>query len=93
MQVLSLDDGFYLFPPNPDGLMKLAYHNAGYLNPQPVAGGSTDVQGVSIPRTKLTPGAEDGAIPKEMVVALRQGLRGIYPELAEKDFVSTRLCW
>jgi hypothetical protein len=39
-----------------------------------------DRNGTSVPRTVLTPGASsDHAIPKEMV--------------AEKDFVSTRLCW
>lgn len=84
--IFDLSNGFYVFPPNPDGLMKVAIHGAGYLNPT----GS----GVSVPRTKLTPGAEDGSIPKEMAHALRQGLSQVYPRLArEKDFVSTRLCW
>lgn len=48
---------------------------------------------VSVPRTKLTPGAEDGMIPLEMIEQLRYGLAQYYPELAKKDFVSTRLCW
>lgn len=51
------------------------------------------MNGTSLPRTKLTPGAEDGCIPKEMVDQLREGLRDIFPELAEKDFEGTRLCW
>ena len=75
-----------MFPPNPEGLVKVAIHGPGYLNCQ---GGSK----VSVPRTKLTPGAEDGFIPKEMVDELREGLRDIFPELAVKDFESTRLCW
>lgn len=85
--IFDLSNGFYVFPPNPEGLMKVAIHGAGYLN-------RNVSSGVSEPRTKLTPGAEDGSIPKEMAHALRQGLSQVYPRLArEKDFVSTRLCW
>lgn len=67
--------------------MKMAIHCAGYVNPV------DEVNGVSVPRTKLTPGAEDGAIPKVMLQALRKGLSEVYPELAKKDYVMTRLCW
>ncbi|WWC89147.1 uncharacterized protein L201_004065 [Kwoniella dendrophila CBS 6074] len=83
--VFNLDDGWYVFPPNPEGLMKMAIHGAGVLNPQE--------NGVSIPRTKLTPGGEDGAIPLANLKILRDGLRQVYPGLANKDFYSTRLCW
>jgi sarcosine oxidase/L-pipecolate oxidase len=69
-------------------LVKVAIHGAGYTNKV-----ASDAAGVSVPRTKLTKGAEDGAIPKEMVDELRKGLRDIFPELAEKDFEGTRLCW
>ncbi|KAK4683690.1 hypothetical protein P7C73_g6542, partial [Tremellales sp. Uapishka_1] len=82
----NLDDGFYVFPPNPTGLVKVAIHGSGYTHPDAS-------NGVSTPRTKLTPGAEDGMIPTEMVRDLRQGLAEIYPELAKKEFVSTRMCW
>ncbi|OCF32932.1 sarcosine oxidase [Kwoniella heveanensis BCC8398] len=85
--VFNLDDGWYCFPPNPDGLVKMAIHGAGVINPQP------STNGVSVPRTKLTPGAEDGAIPLEMLKRLRKGMAEVYPELAKKDFVTTRLCW
>ena len=83
-QYFNIDNGFYVFPPNPEGIVKVAIHGAGYTNP---------VNGTSLPRTKLTPGAEEGSIPKEMVEELREGLRDIFPELAEKDFEGTRLCW
>lgn len=46
-----------------------------------------------MPRTKLTEGAEDGMIPREMIQQLRDGLARYYPDLAKKDFASTRLCW
>jgi sarcosine oxidase/L-pipecolate oxidase len=88
IKYFNIDNGFYVFPPNPEGLVKVAIHGAGYTNPSSNSSG-----GVSIPRTKLTPGAEDGCIPKAMVEELREGLRDIFPELAEKDFEGTRLCW
>jgi hypothetical protein len=98
-QYLNLDNGFYVFPPNPEGLVKVAIHNAGYTNPSTRHDGAIDGQGegegkkVSVPRTKLTPGAQDGFIPKAMIEELRVGLRDIFPELAAKDFEGTRLCW
>ncbi|ODO06225.1 sarcosine oxidase [Cryptococcus wingfieldii CBS 7118] len=85
--VFNLDNGWYCFPPNPEGLMKMAIHSAGYINPV------QEVGGVSVPRTKLTPGAESGAIPKVMMDELRSGLSEVYPELMKKDYAMTRLCW
>jgi sarcosine oxidase/L-pipecolate oxidase len=89
-QILNIDIGWYIFPPNPQGLIKMAIHGAGYTNPLPIAGEGC---AVSVPRTKLTPGAEDGMIPKTMLARLREGLAEVYPEFAEREFVSTRLCW
>ncbi|EIW70496.1 hypothetical protein TREMEDRAFT_60999 [Tremella mesenterica DSM 1558] len=83
--VVFLNNQFYVFPPDPNGIVKFAIHNPGYLNPAE--------NGVSIPHTILTPGAEDGMIPREMILELREGLRSVYPELAGNSFVTTRLCW
>lgn len=85
--VFNLDDGYYIFPPTKDRIVKMAIHGAGYTNT--VAHGGK----VSVPRTKLTPGAENGAIPVEAVRKIRQHLADHYPELAKKPFVDTRLCW
>jgi len=63
--VFDLSSGWYAFPPNPEGIVKLAIHGLGVIAP--------NSQGVSIPRTVLTPGAEAGFIPKEMVDDLRAG--------------------
>jgi sarcosine oxidase/L-pipecolate oxidase len=89
--VFNIDSGFYIFPPNPSGLVKCAIHGAGYLNPTPTQ--SSSASSVSVPRTKLTPGAEDGMIPLYMIGKLREGLAEIYPEMMKFDFTSTRLCW
>jgi hypothetical protein len=62
--------------------------SVGYVAPD------VDRNGTSVPRTVLTPGASsDHAIPKEMVANLRNAAGMYFPRLAEKDFVSTRLCW
>ncbi|KAG7527689.1 hypothetical protein FFLO_06676 [Filobasidium floriforme] len=97
---LDLTTGFYCFPPNPDGIMKLAIHADGYVNtsnppdPKSTNEGSAQSSGISAPRTILTPGAADGFIPKRQVQILRHELSKVFPRLAEeKDFVATRLCW
>jgi sarcosine oxidase/L-pipecolate oxidase len=89
--VFNLDNGFYIFPPTKDGIVKMAIHAAGYTNSKaPSASG----KGVSVPRTKLTPGTEGtGAIPADAVRAIRAFLKDTYPELAKKPFVDTRMCW
>jgi sarcosine oxidase/L-pipecolate oxidase len=88
--VFNLDNGFYIFPPTADGIVKMAIHAAGYTCS---TGPAKDGNRVSVPRTKLTPGAENGAIPVEAVRAIREFLGQHYPALAYKPFVDTRLCW
>jgi hypothetical protein len=97
--MFDMDTGFYVFPPNPQHIVKVAIHAAGYVNtsnppnPQSRNEHASQSAGVSVPRTIMTPGAEDGMIPKKMVKDLRDGLRSVFPKLAEKDFFATRLCW
>ncbi|KAJ7647653.1 FAD dependent oxidoreductase [Roridomyces roridus] len=82
--VLDFNSGFYIFPPNENNIVKMATHSAGYLH---------SVQGISTPRT-ISSNPDDGlSIPKSEVKKLRDGLRTVYPALAEKNFIATRLCW
>ncbi|KAI0090734.1 FAD dependent oxidoreductase [Irpex rosettiformis] len=83
--ILSFESGFYSFPPNADNIVKFAIHGRGYLH-QPNNGPST-------PRTKLSDGQDGLRIPKQAVKDLRAGLATVYPELSQKPFVTTRLCW
>ncbi|KAJ7496958.1 FAD dependent oxidoreductase [Mycena latifolia] len=84
--VLDYKSGFYIFPPNETNLVKMAVHSAGYTH---TLGANT----ISTPRT-ITSDPETGLlIPKEDVKELRDGLRMVYPALADKPFVATRLCW
>lgn len=97
--MFDMDTGFYVFPPNPQHIVKVAIHGAGYVNTSnpPNSQSQNEIasqaSGISTPRTILTPGAENGMIPKKMVKDLRDGLRRVFPKLAEKDFMGTRLCW
>lgn len=80
-----VDNGFYIFPPTADGVVKFAIHSKGYVNPQ------GDFP--SVPRTTSTPGFEDQHIPPEARYALKKGLQRVYPELALKKWSGSRLCW
>jgi sarcosine oxidase/L-pipecolate oxidase len=102
--VLDFKSGFYVFPvssgdqvdftltympddqPNEDNVVKLAIHSAGYTHFE-------GKRSTSTPRT-VTSDPESGLlIPRAALADLRGHLRNIYPELAEKPFRSTRLCW
>lgn len=85
--VLNFDNGFYVFPPNRDRLLKFAIHDGGYVN---LPDSSTPI---STPRTISSHGPAGLKIPKVMADKLRAGLKEIYPELAERPFCKTRLCW
>jgi hypothetical protein len=75
--------------PTDDNIVKLALHASGVLHhPQ----GDTD-KPVSTPRTITSHGDDGLRVPRSSLRRLRSELRGIYPELAEKPFAATRLCW
>ncbi|KIX04192.1 uncharacterized protein Z518_07746 [Rhinocladiella mackenziei CBS 650.93] len=77
----------YFFPPGPDGAFKLA-HSKFITNTltDPHSGITT-----SIPHTfAQNPG--DG-LPLEIEATMRDNLRRVLPELADRPFSYTRLCW
>ncbi|GAA5872185.1 hypothetical protein JCM16303_001003 [Sporobolomyces ruberrimus] len=84
---LCMDTGFYNFPPTSTGLLKFAIHDRGWLSPNP------QLNLPSTPRTSLTPGYEQQQIPASALAALKEGMKRIHPELAEKEILETRLCW
>ncbi|GAP92461.1 putative FAD dependent oxidoreductase [Rosellinia necatrix] len=120
---LNLTDGCFAIPPR-DGVLKMARHAYGYLNPQPVSHeplgrrcrcptpkDSNDDMGkepsaasastmttatttrISQPRTHLTDPTL--SIPAEAASDLRRAMRRMFPwpELADRPFFQTRLCW
>ncbi|KAF8178597.1 FAD dependent oxidoreductase [Mycena galopus ATCC 62051] len=84
--VLDFGSNFYIFPPNEQNLVKMAVHAAGYVQ-------SVGAKKISTPRTIISDPDTGLLIPKANVKELRDGLRMVYPSLAEKPFVATRMCW
>jgi len=89
--VLDFRSGFYVFPPTDDNIIKCAHHSSGVVYHPP---GNTDAERpVSTPRTISSHGDDGLRVPRSSLRRLRGLLAGIYPELAEKPFAATRLCW
>ncbi|KAL4922133.1 FAD dependent oxidoreductase [Aspergillus aurantiobrunneus] len=77
----------YFFPPQEDGIFKLAHS-------QFVTNTRTDENSgiaTSIPHTFSD--APDDDLPIEIERAMRRNLRRVLPELADRPFCYTRLCW
>jgi len=97
---LDFDTGFYTLPPTEDGIVKLGMHMAGHTHmistPQ-IDGdiGCNLARKISTPRTITShPHSGDGLrVPRPALQALRMQLRKVYPELGEKPWSATRLCW
>jgi len=85
--VLDWSSGFYIFPPNEKNIVKFATHSAGYTH--------TDEANrkISTPHTLVSDPVRGLLIPKSVVQDLRMHLKNVYPDLAEKPFCATRLCW
>lgn len=80
-----IDNGFYIFPPTKEGIVKFAIHQKGYINPQG--------EFPSLPRTHLSRGYKHQRVPETARRALLHGLTRVFPELAAKPWVMSRLCW
>ncbi|KAK4542193.1 hypothetical protein LTR36_007040 [Oleoguttula mirabilis] len=93
--LLSESSGMYIIQPRSRQL-KIARHGYGYANPvsiphpeRPAASGERVT--VSLPRTKQSDPAL--AIPPEGDAACRAYLARTIPELAERPWTRTRICW
>lgn len=76
--------GFYGFPINKDGIMKVAKHSVGYLNPR-------KGDRVSVPRTQST--HEGDTIPVRAVQDFREYLKTFLPVTEDLDITYARVCW
>lgn len=74
-----------VFPPNKDGIMKFAAVEF-FTNK---ANGI--VPGVSLPRYRSDNPKDD--IPKPYEIKIRNLLRELVPELADRKWSFTRICW
>ncbi|KAI5121451.1 hypothetical protein M0805_009559 [Coniferiporia weirii] len=88
--------GFYVFPPNKDNIVKVAKHTGGVTNFVPIPSApALDAASakISSPRTVFSHGPDGLKIPQPDAQIIRDCLQEVYPELANKPFNYTRLCW
>ncbi|KAK4515724.1 uncharacterized protein ATC70_010677 [Mucor velutinosus] len=76
--------GFYGFPDNGDGIIKIAKHSTGYLNPR-------KGDNVSVPRTQST--HEGDTIPVQALRDFREYLQKFLPITDDLDITYSRVCW
>ncbi|PMD48408.1 FAD dependent oxidoreductase [Hyaloscypha variabilis F] len=90
--LLNMSTGMFIIPPK-NQILKVARHGYGYSNPTsiPNPSGNGEKIDVSIPRTTL----DDPTlwVPREGEAACRQALREMIPELAERPFTKSKICW
>ncbi|TFY82998.1 hypothetical protein EWM64_g1011, partial [Hericium alpestre] len=89
--MVDFSSGFYIFPPDDMDVIKMAVHDAGYTHY--ASGQSESGEHASTPRTILSHGQDGLRIPRTAISKIRRFLHSVYPDLAEKPFASTRLCW
>lgn len=85
--VLNFANGIFIIPPR-NNLLKIARHAYGYQNPKavPIPGGNGVTMQVSLPEN-------DVPVPLEGQEAFRTALKELLPSFAEREFVTTRVCW
>ena len=88
----NLTTGLNLFPPY-QGEIKILRRSAGYTNTVTVPDPEHPSKKVEIsyPRTKVSHPRDE--IPEAAEAGLRENLREIMPELADRPFDRTRVCW
>ncbi|KAH6964455.1 FAD dependent oxidoreductase [Fusarium avenaceum] len=90
--IINLSTGVFIFPPTPKThILKIARHGYGWATEIEV----TDPLGQS--RTVSTPKYENNAaanyLPEDAQQALREGLQQLVPEIGDREWLRTRLCW
>ncbi|PWN32696.1 FAD dependent oxidoreductase [Meira miltonrushii] len=106
--VVNLDNGFYIFEPNADNILKCAIHgDEGFANPAPTY---DDCKGRPYPSfnhgmqasfngdrqpSQLSKGSAKTFIPEDKVDQMMSELIRLYPHIAKVDRqrISSRICW
>ncbi len=89
--IINMSRGTFIIPPRGHEL-KVARHGYGYRNlhsilgEQLANGDALDVYAVSVPRVGVR-------VPKEGQQACRAALRELLPDMADRPFTNTRICW
>lgn len=88
----NFSTGFNIFPPY-NGEIKCLRRSAGYRNTVVIPHPEDPSRSIttSLPRTVVTNPSD--AIPEDAEAALRDNLRELMPQLADRPFDRTKLCW
>lgn len=106
--LIHYTSGFFMIPPTPDGILKIARHSCGWLNeiqirnPEPLTAQAVDESGhhsttEAFIHTSL-PANDFVTLPPSSIDPLREFLAASVPSLAPrlaqpKPFSATRVCW
>ncbi|KAF7593141.1 hypothetical protein BBP40_012020 [Aspergillus hancockii] len=88
--MINLTSGIFCFPPTPGAnILKVARHSYGF---------ATSIRGKGSGRTVSAPklesnNADKSFLPREADEALRDGLRQLVPQFADRPWSNRRLCW
>ncbi len=92
--LLNESNGMFIIQPR-DRVLKVARHGYGYANlvdiPNPEPSATDKTITISLPRTKVDDANLN--IPPEGLKVCRDFLSRCIPELAERPFTHTRICW
>ncbi|CAG9984026.1 unnamed protein product [Clonostachys byssicola] len=90
---INFSTGWFNFPPHQESkLLKMAIHGWGYTRSPEPEEKATIKADVSMPPLKA-PRERANFVPKDGENRLKEGLREILPELADRPFERTAVCW
>ncbi|KID83347.1 FAD dependent oxidoreductase [Metarhizium guizhouense ARSEF 977] len=91
--MINSNKGVFVFPPTPgSNILKVARHGWGYATEEKVDDGHSPARVVSCPRRDGN-NARSSYMPEDAQQGLRDGLRDLVPEFAERPWSRLRLCW
>ncbi|ATY59130.1 fructosyl amino acid oxidase [Cordyceps militaris] len=91
--MIHSNKGVFVFPPTPGtNILKVARHGYGYATAETVDDGRAPPTVLSCPR-RDGKNARNSFMPDDAQQGLRDGLRDLVPEFAERPWSRLRLCW
>ncbi|KAM0545376.1 hypothetical protein ACHAPJ_011360 [Fusarium lateritium] len=88
--IMNWSTGLFVFPPYPtNNLLKVVRHGYGYASTVSVEEGN---RSISTPKLHSN-NATSGFLPDDASDGLRDGLRQLVPQFADRPWVNKRMCW
>ena len=92
--IMNMSRGTFVIPPRNQEL-KVARHGFGYRNMKRVKAtwGIRGTNGTDVEAVEVSVPEVDVYIPREAEQVCREALREVLPEMADRKFTRTRMCW